>query len=126
LWSNEIRRDRAGRATLFPEKLAAFPDLVEIAKTSPACCRVSETTSLSTPVGLAISGWRLKSLAAALWWLLVRLLDLGQSWGRAEPGRSRGGSAAEDDPTKGEVARHRPYVPDTLPAGITRNRRGGQ
>jgi hypothetical protein len=33
-------------ATLFPEKLAAFPDLVEVAKTDPACCRVSETTSL--------------------------------------------------------------------------------
>jgi len=65
-------------ATLFPEKLAAFPDLVEIAKTNPACCRVSETTSMSTPVGLAISGWRLKSVPAALWWLLGRHLDLGR------------------------------------------------
>jgi hypothetical protein len=41
----------------------------------------AETTS----VGLAISGWRLKSLPAALWWLLGRHLDLGRGLGRAEP-----------------------------------------
>jgi hypothetical protein len=35
---------------------------------------------------LAISGWRLESLSEALRWLLVRLLDLGQSCG-AGPNR---------------------------------------
>jgi len=40
---------------------------------------------MSTPVGLAISGWRLKSVPAALWWLLGRHLDLGR--GMAGPNR---------------------------------------
>jgi hypothetical protein len=46
---------------------------------------VSETTSVSTPIGLAISGWRLKSLPRALRWCLRHDLDVGPGMGRAEP-----------------------------------------
>jgi hypothetical protein len=33
----------------------------------------------------SVRGWHLKSLPAALWWLLARLLDLGGQRGGAEP-----------------------------------------
>ena len=72
-------------ATLFPEKLAAFPDLVEIAKTNPACCRVSETTSLSTPVGLAISGMALEIAPKGAPVVPEVRSRLGAGWGKGEP-----------------------------------------
>jgi hypothetical protein len=40
---------------------------------------------VSTPVELAISGMRWKSLPAALWWLLGRHLDLGRGMTRPLP-----------------------------------------
>jgi hypothetical protein len=41
-------------------------------------------------------------IAAPLWWPLGRHLDFGRVWGRAEPKRSRGGSAAVCNATKTE------------------------
>src|SRR5258708_31291772 len=70
-----------------------------------------ETTSVSTPIGLAISEWRLKWLAAALWWLLGRHLNLG----RGLAGTNRDAPVAAPQPmtmrSRGKVARQRTHFP---------------